>query len=79
MSEPRVRLRVRNVYSLVSRTVDEHLGYGVHHAFKHCETPSHDYIVSCCAQEVMNGLAELLDFDEADALVPTPRRTRARR
>jgi hypothetical protein len=57
-------VRVRNVYGLVAKAVEDGIGYGYRRAHKHTETPDADTIKETIRQHVMNELCELLDFGD---------------
>lgn len=52
------------IYPVLARCVEEGVGYGMHRAFKHTETPSHEAICEQVEQAVMNALCEALDLGE---------------
>ena len=54
---PKVKL-----WTIISRAVEEGAAYGIRRAYKHTDTPTHEDICEQVEREVMNALAEVLDF-----------------
>lgn len=51
-----------NVYKVVSRAVEEGVAYGINRAFKYTDIPSRDTIVENVEREVMNSLADVINY-----------------
>lgn len=53
-----------NLWRIISRDVEEGLAYGMNRAYKHTDTPSRDDILEHLQREIMNALAEDIDFGD---------------
>jgi len=53
-----------NIYTVLSRAVEEGAHYGVNRAYKHTDTPSRDTIIYEVEMAVMNALSEVVDYGE---------------
>ena len=59
----RVKPKV-NIYTVISRAVEEGITYGINRAYKHTDTPSRDILEQEIGIAVMNALAEVVDYGE---------------
>ena len=50
------------LYTVISRAVEEGVGYGVARAFKYSDAPSRESLIDHVAREVMNSLDEVVDY-----------------
>jgi len=65
--QPLVPVEVRvnlKCYSIIADAVSRGVGFGVQRAFKHDEAPPADTIGEHVEREVMNALAEVIDFGD---------------
>ena len=53
-----------NAYEVISRAVEEGVGYGLMRAYKHTDKPSKDNIQTEIENAVMSSLCEVLKFGE---------------
>ena len=53
-----------NLWRIISRDVEEGLAYGMNRAYKYTDTPSRDVILENQQREIMNALAESIDFGD---------------
>lgn len=51
-------------YQVLCMAVEEGVAYGVHRAYRHSDTPTHDYMTNCIADAVLNSICEWFDLDE---------------
>ena len=49
---------------ILSRAVEEGVTFGWNRAFKHTSTPEQDVACDHIAQEVLNAISEVFDFDD---------------
>lgn len=56
-----------NGFNIISEAVEQGCSYGVHHAFKHTDAPSREYIIEQCEQAVMNQICRVLTFKDGEA------------
>ena len=54
---------VPKAWEVVSRAVEEGVGFGLNRAFKHVDNPSRELIAEAVEREVMNALSEVVKFD----------------
>ena len=51
-------------WQVISTAVEEGAAHGVHRAYKYTDHPSENTIAESVESEVMNSLAEVIDFDD---------------
>ena len=56
-----------NLYTVISRAVEEGIAYGLTRAYKHTNTPSRDHLAIDLEQAVLNALCEVLEFPDPHA------------
>lgn len=53
-----------DAYAVISRAIEEGIGYGWNRAHKHTDTPSRDHILTEIENAIMNSLGEVLKYGE---------------
>ena len=56
-------LRLRT-YEIVSRAVEEGVGYGLKRAYKYSDAPTQGSLQEHIEQAVLNALCEIIEFDD---------------
>ena len=62
MSKRKVKAKV-NGYAVVVRAVEEGSLMGWRRAHKYTSKPTEEIVTECMAEEIMNSLCEVVDFD----------------
>lgn len=53
-----------NLWDIISSAVERGIAFGYMRSHKHTDTPSEEHIKGQLYNEIMNELAEVIDFDE---------------
>jgi hypothetical protein len=67
MPKTRIGTHVRiNAYEIISRAVEEGVGYGYRRAYKHTDKPTEAHMTTEIENAVMNSLTEVLIYGPED-------------